>query len=187
MSESFDHLMYSFVWDDVISGLFISVPPGHVAAVYDHGAGILKKLYAPGLHLKIPFWQRAKLFNVQTLEYGISQEFDQGNVKAFGDQALLVTSADKKRLLLEATILMRLEVAQIPNLWQSLGDDFVPKIIRPAIRSRFKMIAAKHLSEEILTLNRDLVEIQIKKELDRILYSRGIIIENVLLTEVKPA
>jgi len=37
---------------------------------------MLKKVLTPGLHLKIPFWQKAKLFNTQTLEYGINRNFN---------------------------------------------------------------------------------------------------------------
>ena len=81
MAEGIDKLMYSFVVDDVLKGFFIHVPPGYVACIYDLGRGVLKKIYKPGLHLKIPFWQRATLFNTQTLEYSISREFNQEKVR----------------------------------------------------------------------------------------------------------
>jgi len=74
--EGLDKLMYSFVVEDVLKGFFIHVPPGYVACVYDLGRGVLRRIYKPGLHLKIPFWQKAKLFNTQTLEYSINKKFD---------------------------------------------------------------------------------------------------------------
>ena len=37
-------MMYSFVVEDVLKGLFIYVPPGYVACVYDLGQGVLKKV-----------------------------------------------------------------------------------------------------------------------------------------------
>ncbi|MEJ7662402.1 MAG: hypothetical protein WKG07_23955 [Hymenobacter sp.] len=59
----------SFLLDDVLMGLFISVPSRpRGLRLYDRGRGVLKKVWKPGLHLKLPFWQKAKLFNVQTLE-----------------------------------------------------------------------------------------------------------------------
>ena len=36
--------MYSFGVEDVLKGLFIYVPPGYVAWVYDLGRGVLKKV-----------------------------------------------------------------------------------------------------------------------------------------------
>src|SRR3989344_4984055 len=85
MADSLDKIVYSFVMEDVLKGLFIHVPPGYVACVYDLGQGVLKKVLTPGLHLKIPFWQKAKLFNIQTLEYSISKDFNPENLRGLGD------------------------------------------------------------------------------------------------------
>ena len=69
MSESLDKLMYSFVMEDVLKGLFIYVPPGYVACVYDLGRGVLKKVLTPGLHFKIPFWNKIERFSFIITHY----------------------------------------------------------------------------------------------------------------------
>ena len=61
------------------------------------------------------------------------------------------------------------------------------KIIRPTIQSRVRMIAAKYSLQEMTANKRAEVEIDARKELERILYPRGIFVENVLLSEVNPA
>jgi hypothetical protein len=71
-----DRLVVSFMVDEVVGGFFISVPPGHVACVYDRGRGVLPRVWGPGLHLKIPFWQVAKLFNAQVLEHAAATIID---------------------------------------------------------------------------------------------------------------
>lgn len=182
--ESLDKLMYSFVVEEVLGGLFINVPPGYVACVFDRGRGVLKKVMPPGLHLKIPFWQKAKLFNTQTLEYAIKKSFNLDNAQAFGDAPIDSVTADGKKLKIEGTILLRLDVNQIPTIWQTIGEDFISKIVRPTIRSRLRMIASRHAAEDIVSRRRDLVEEEIKGELDRIFFPRGIHVENVLLSEV---
>lgn len=184
MADSLDKLMYSFVMEDVLKGLFIYVPPGYVACVYDLGRGVLRKVMTPGLHLKIPFWQKAKLFNTQTLEYSIHHAFNPVNVRGLGDQPIQVLTQDGKRVALEATILLRLDINQIPTLWQSIGEDFVAKIVRPTIQSRVRMIATRYSHGEMVGPKRDAVEGDTKHELERIFYPRGIFVENVLLSEV---
>lgn len=184
MADSLDKLMYSFVMEDVLKGLFIYVPPGYVACVYDLGRGVLRKVMTPGLHLKIPFWQKAKLFNTQTLEYSISMAFNPVNVRGLGDQPIQALTQDGKRLSIEATILLRLDVNQIPTLWQTIGEDFVAKIVRPTIQSRVRMIATRYTHDEMIGPKRDAVEVDMKSELERIFYPRGIFVENVLLSEV---
>lgn len=185
MADSLDKLVYSFVMEDVLKGFFIHVPPGYVACVYDLGQGVLKRVYTPGLHLKIPFWQRARLFNTQTLEYSISRNFNVANARALGDEPIRASGSDGKPLLIEGTVLLRLDVDQIPNIWQQIGEDFVAKIVRPTIQSRVRMITSRHTRAEITTTKRDAVEAELRDELSRIFYPRGIIVENILLSEVR--
>ncbi len=182
--QSLDKLMYSFVMEDVLKGLFIYVPPGYVACVYDLGRGVLKKVLTPGLHFKIPFWQKAKLFNTQTLEYSISRDFNPQNERAMGDIPIAAVTQDGKRIGVEGTILLRLDIHQIPAIWQTIGEDFVAKIIRPTIRSRIRMVASRFDYTDLVGPKRDAVETELKNELERILYSRGIYVENVLLSEI---
>jgi len=184
MADSLDKLMYSFVMEDVLKGVFIYVPPGYVACVYDLGRGVLKKVLTPGLHLKIPFWQKAKLFNTQTLEYSISREFNPANEKAMGDIPTAAVTQDGQRIGVEGTLLLRLDIHQIPAIWQTIGEDFVEKIIRPTVRSRIRMVMSRFDKQEIIGAKRDAVEGELKNELERIFFSRGIYVENVLLSEI---
>lgn len=187
MNESLDRMMYSFVVEDVLKGFFVYVPPGYVACVYDLGRGVLKKCLLPGLHLKVPFWQRAKLFNTQTLEYRLAKDFNLKNVRAMGDVPVPAIAADGKAVSIEGTILLRLDVTQIPNIWQNIGEDFVDKIVRPTVRSRLRMIASRFTYADMVGNQRDAVEEAAKQELERIFYPRGIRVENVLLSEVGKA
>ncbi|MDO8598603.1 MAG: prohibitin family protein [bacterium] len=184
MADAIDKLMYTFVVEDVLKGFFVNVPPGYVACVYDLGRGVLKKVFTPGLHFKIPFWQRAKLFNTQTLEYTISKKFNPELVKAMGDQPVGAVSSDEEKMLIEGTVLLRLDQEQIPTIWQSIGEDFVEKIIRPTIRSRLRMIASRYTYQDIVSARRDAVELDIREEFGRIFLPRGIVVENVLLSEI---
>jgi regulator of protease activity HflC (stomatin/prohibitin superfamily) len=184
MAESLDKIMYSFVLEDVIKGIFIHVPPGYVACVYDMGRGVLRKVLTPGLHLKIPFWQKAKLFNIQTLEYSISKDFDLNNLRALGDEPVTAVTADGKRIGVEGTILLRLDIEHIPAIWQWVGEDFVAKIVRPTVRSRLRMIAANYEHQHITSQRRAAFESDAKSELEAIFHPRGIRVENVLLSDV---
>src|SRR3989337_1619065 len=104
----FDKLVVSFLVDEVVGGFFISVPPGHVACIYDRGYGVLKKSWGPGLHLKIPFWQIAKLFNAQTVEYNIREGFDLEKKEALGDEPINSNTRDHKLIQAEGSLLVRL-------------------------------------------------------------------------------
>ncbi|HEX9007871.1 MAG TPA: prohibitin family protein [Patescibacteria group bacterium] len=180
----FDKLVVSFLVDEVVGGFFISVPPGHVACVYDRGLGVLKRTWGPGLHLKIPFWQIAKLFNAQILEYTIRHGFDLSAKEALGDEPVIATSRDGKVLSIEGSILFKLDKANAPELWENIGDNFVSKVVRPYSRSRISSTFSQYEAKEIGPKRTEIEKI-LKDELNKLFSDKGLIIENVLFSEVK--
>jgi regulator of protease activity HflC (stomatin/prohibitin superfamily) len=181
----FDRLVVSILVDEVVGGFFISVPPGHVAVVYDRGRGVLNKIYSPGLHLKIPFWQIAKLFNAQTLEYSITKGLDLSNEEIFGDSPINCVTSDNKLITIEGTILFKINKNMLPQLWETIGDKFVSKLVRPASRSRIRQVIARYTYQDVITKNRKDIETEIEKELDNLFDPKGLTAESVLLSEVK--
>ncbi|MBM4402612.1 MAG: prohibitin family protein [Candidatus Cloacimonetes bacterium] len=182
----FDKLVVSVLVDEVVGGFFINVPPGHAACVFDRGRGVLKKIWGPGLHLKVPFWQIAKLFNVQTLEYNIRKGFDLSNGEALGDEPLNAVTQDNKLITIEGTILFRVQKERLPELWETIGERFVSKIIRPVSRSRIRSVIAQYAMDAIRTNFRKEIEGNIQEELEKVFAPKGLIVEGVLLSEIKP-
>lgn len=180
----FDKLVVSFLVDEVVGGFFISVPPGHVACVFDRGLGVLKRVWGPGLHLKIPFWQIAKLFNAQIVEYTIRHGFDLSQKEALGDEPVIATTKDNKTISIEGSILFKLDKANAPELWESIGDNFVSKVVRPYSRSRIASAFSKFNADEIGP-ERTKIEKMLKDELNELFKDKALIIENVLFSEVK--
>jgi len=181
----FDKLVVSFLVDEVVGGFFISVPPGHIACVYDRGYGVLKKVWGPGLHLKIPFWQVAKLFNAQILEYNIRHGFNLGsNKESLGDEPVLTTTKDNKSISVEGSILFRIDKANAPELWENIGENFVSKVVRPYARSRISNVFTQFNSDEI-SHARSKIEQVLKTEIGQLFADKGLNVEGALLSEVK--
>ncbi|MFH1244066.1 MAG: SPFH domain-containing protein [bacterium] len=179
----FDNLVVSFLADEVVGGFFISVPPGHIACIYDRGRGVLKSVYGPGLHLKIPFWQVAKLFNAQVLEYTIHKGFDLNNKETLGDEPIKSTTKDGVGVTVEGSILFRIDKQNAPELWENIGEHFVSKVIRPFSRSKISAIFST-VEANIVKNSRASLEKTLKDELNLEFQNRGLICEGVLLSEV---
>lgn len=183
----FDRLVVSFLVDEVVGGFFISVPPGHLACVYDRGRGIIPRVWGPGLHLKIPFWQVAKLFNAQVLEFSIQQGFDYSkNKEALGDVPIPVTTKDGKDILIEGSILFRIDKENAPELWENIGENVVSKVVRPFSRSRVSSVLSE-LTYEQIKQHRGEVEQLIKDDLNIQFKDRGLNCEGFLLGEIRGA
>lgn len=181
----FDKLVVSFLVDEVVGGFFISVPPGHVACVYDRGRGVLPRVWGPGLHFKLPFWQIAKLFNAQILEYSIRDGFDfSKNKEALGDDAIKTSTRDGIDVSVEGSILFRIDRNNAPELWENIGENVVSKVVRPFSRSSIARIFS-NLTLDQIKLNRNQVENMVKDELSQYFSDRGLECEGFLLSQVR--
>lgn len=181
----FDRLVVSFMVDEIVGGFFISVPPGHIACVYDRGRGVLPRVWGPGLHLKLPFWQVAKLFNAQILEYSIMEGFDlTKNKEALGDAPINTMTKDGKEVSIQGSILFRIDRNNAPELWENIGENVVSKVVRPFSRSRISSVFANLTLDEIKT-NRAHVEQIVKEDLSHHFQDRGLECEGFLLSELK--
>lgn len=180
----FDRLVVSFLVDEVVGGFFISVPPGHIACLYDRGRGVLKKVWGPGLHLKIPFWQIAKLFNAQILEYTIREDFDLKNKEALGDVPIRAITKDGQYVQVEGSILFRIDKHNAPELWEQIGENFVSKVVRPISRSRISAVFASLTLDQIKSARTQIEEL-LASELNKHFNSKGLSCEGAPLSEVK--
>lgn len=181
----FDKLVVSFLVDEVVGGFFISVPPGHVACLYDRGRGVLKKTWGPGLHLKIPFWQVAKLFNAQILEYTIKKGFDLSNNEALGDGSINCNTSDDQAISVEGSILFKIDKKRVPEIWENIGESFVSKVVRPISRSVIASVFSQVALSQLTSYRTD-IEKKIREELNtNFSGNKGLICEGFLLSEVK--
>lgn len=179
-----DRLVVGFFVDEVVGGFFISVPPGHVACVYDRGRGVLPRVWGPGLHLKVPFWQIAKLFNAQIIEYTLNEGFNISNKEALGDVPIRVTTKDGHYIQVEGSILFRINKHKAPQIWENVGDNFVSKFIRPFSRSRLANVFST-LTYDQIQANRSQIEGVLKDALNQEFNDEGLVCEGVLMSEVK--
>jgi uncharacterized membrane protein YqiK len=178
----FDKLVVSFLVDEVVGGFFISVPPGHISCIYDRGRGVLDKTWGPGLHLKIPFWQVAKMFNAQILEYNISKNFEDTSKEALGSKALNAETKDGVDVLIEGSILFKINKSQAPKIWENIGENFVSKVVRPMSNSKILSVISEVTFDQLKSY-RAQVEKKIKEEVAASFADKGLICEGFLLSE----
>ncbi len=178
-----DKLIISIAIEDILFGMFVSVPPGYVACIYSHGKGVLLKVLRPGLHLKMPFWHKAKLFNTQVQEYQVRRGFDIAT-SDLGDQEVIAATKDGQNVIMEMTVLFHIDPDNATQLWQSIGDNYVEKIVRPTIRSRVRTVSAEYNANDFFTNKRAEIERRIHHELVTSLSPKGIVIVDVLLGSI---
>jgi regulator of protease activity HflC (stomatin/prohibitin superfamily) len=184
---SIDNLLVSLLVDEVVGGFIVTVPPGHVGCIYSIFRGVLKNVWYPGIHFKLPLIHRVKLFNAQLIEYTISKDIVlKDNKEIMGDEVINAVTSDNKFVAVEATVLIKLDTERLPEIWQNIGENFVSKVVRPVTRSRIRKVLTNHTLIKALSTNRTLIEDEIKDELRASLTQHGLNVDNFYLSSLTP-
>lgn len=119
-----------------------------------------------GMHFKIPFIQSVVVFDIKTQK----DEID-------------TTSASKDLQTVSTRIAVNyhLESTSATRIYKEVGVDYINRILSPAIQESTKASTAQYTAEELIT-KREQVRETIKQLLKEKMSQRGIVIEDVLIT-----
>ena len=184
---SIDNLLVSLFVDEIVGGLIVTVPPGHVGCIYSIFSGVLQNVWYPGMHFKIPLIHRVKLFNAQLIEYTIVKDvLLKDNKEIMGDEIINAVTADNRFVAVEATILIKLDTERLPDIWQNIGENFVSKVVRPVTRSRIRKVLTMHTLAKSLSTDRSMIEDEVRQELRDSLSPHGLFVDDFYLSSLTP-
>ena len=166
----------------ILSQAFIFVPAGRVGVVYDRGRGVLDKPMQEGLNLAIPLWQSITFMDTRLQEYTMSGLTDEGAMRR--DDSLDAPTSDGQQVKIDATVIFRINPDHAPQVYKTIGQDYVDKIIRPFSRSQIRMVISRYSAPEIYSEKRQEAEGVMTKELAELVADKNIIIDKVLLRAV---
>jgi len=184
---SIDNLLVSLFADEILGGFFVIVPPGHIGCIYSIFRGVLKDVWHPGIHFKLPLIHRVKLFNAQIIEYTIAKDIKiEDNKEVMADEVIEAVTSDNKFIKIEATVLIQLDTTKIPEIWQNIGENFISKVVRPVTRSRIRRVLTKYTVENSISALRSKIEEEIKEQLFQALLPHGLKVKNFYLSSLTP-
>lgn len=184
---SIDNLLVSLLVDEVVGGFIVTIPPGHVGCIYSVFRGVLKNVWYPGMHFKVPIIHRVKLFNAQLIEYTVAKDIVlKDNKEIMGDEIINAVTGDNKFVAVEATVLIKLDTERLPEIWQNIGENFVSKVVRPVTRSRIRKVLTDHTLTKALSTDRSIIEEEVTEELRKSLSGHGLHVENFYLSSLTP-
>lgn len=165
----------------ILDGL-VSVPAGHVGILYDRGRGVLEKELPEGLHLKIPFWQISYLMDVRTQEYTMSVSPGEGAI--WSDDSMTAPTADGQTVKVDATVLFHINKDKAAELFQTVGPDYVQKIVRTISRSQIRAVIANYSAIDVYAKKRAEAETKINEVIAQLFSEKDIVLERVLLRHI---
>ncbi len=96
-----------------------------------------------------------------------------------------VPSSEGLLVHLEASLLFRLDARRANDVFQKVGPDYQDVIVTPNFRSVMRDVTAAHTASALYSEGREGVSLQMVTGMRKALEPLGIVIENVLLRDVK--
>ncbi|MBE2217769.1 MAG: prohibitin family protein [Ignavibacteria bacterium] len=121
--------------------------------------------------------------DIRTQAYTMSSVQDEGQQK--GDDAISTLSSDGLTLKLDLTVWYRLNENDAPQVYRTIGTDYVEKIVRPAVRTAIRDVSVGYSATDIYSIKREDFVREVTKNLENAFNGRGVILERVLLRNVE--
>lgn len=121
-------------------------------------------------------------FDTRTQNYTMSSVHDEG--KQTGDDAIRVLSSDGLEVIIDLTVLYRVQPEQAPTILKKIGGEYEDVIVRPIARTRIRDIAAYYEAVALYSTKRDEFQGRIFKTIDADFKARGLVLEQLLVRNI---
>ena len=166
----------------VIASLIRIVPAGNVGVQVLFGKVLTGSTLSEGLNVVNPFID-LEIMTVRTQAYTMSIATEEG--QRYGDDAITSLTKDGLEVAMDLTVWFHLDGTEAAIVFQKIGKDYVAKIVRPAARTAIRNTTVKYNAVEIYSEKREEVQTEINTSLAVDFKERGIILEKVLLRNIK--
>jgi regulator of protease activity HflC (stomatin/prohibitin superfamily) len=134
-----------------------------------------------GLNLVNPL-SKITLFDTKTQNYTMSAVHDEGDKS--GDDAIRVLTADGLEVVIDLTVLFKVDPVKTPNILRQIGTDYNEKIVRPITRTRIRDNAVFYEAVSLYSTKREEFQSRIFKTIESDFNKRGLTLEQLLIRNI---
>jgi len=166
----------------VLARSFVVVPAGHVGVVFNTFSGVQPDALDEGIHLVLPLIQEVVLYDARLQEVTLSQ----ANARRGGGHGpIQARSKEGLDIGVDVTVQYRIEKAKAPLLHKEVGPAYRETMIIPQIRSKVRDAVGQFNAAELISTRRGDLERSVTTALREALAQKHIILESVLLREIR--
>jgi regulator of protease activity HflC (stomatin/prohibitin superfamily) len=174
-----------------VVGSFLIILGALLASVIQINAGevgvqslfgsVSNEILESGLHFVNPL-NEVKTFDKKTQNYTMSSVHDEGDKS--GDDAIRVLTADGLEVIIDLTVLYRVEPARTPEILKQIGEDYKNVVVRPITRTKIRDNAVYYDAVSLYSVKRDEFQARIFKDIETNFKTRGILLEQLLIRNI---
>lgn len=139
------------------------------------------EILSSGLNFVNPLMD-IRSIDVRTQNYTMSGVHNEGEVA--GDDAIRVLTADGLEVVIDLTVLYRVQANQAPKIVREIGYDFKNVVVRPITRTKIRDNAVYYTAVDLYSLKRDEFQTRIFKTIEENLKVRGLVLEQLLVRNI---
>lgn len=121
-------------------------------------------------------------FDTKTQNYTMSGVHDEGE-KA-GDDAIRVLSADGLEVIIDLSVLYKVQANEAPRILKEIGKDYTDKIVRPVSRTAIRDNAVYYDAVALYSTKRQEFQDKIYKSISESFAKRGLVLEQLLVRNI---
>ena len=156
------------------------IDPGKVGVKILFGE-VETDVLSSGLHVVNPFLDIEQV-DTKTQNYTMSAIKDEGDKQ--GDDAIRILTADGLEVVIDLTVLFKVQANQVPKILKETGLDYKDKIVRPITRTKIRDNAVYYTANELYSVKRDEFQNRITKSIEENFKNRGIVMEQILIRNI---
>lgn len=134
-----------------------------------------------GLHFINPLITVDRI-DVRTQNYTMSAVKDEGDKE--GDDAIRVLTSDGLEVVIDLTVLYRVQANEAPRLVKETGFDYKDKIVRPITRTKIRDNSVYYTAIDLYSNKRDEFQTRIYKTIEENFKKRGLELEQLLVRNI---
>lgn len=154
----------------LFSKLFVTIGAGEGGVLFKPFSGGVDtdNIYGEGFHIVAP-WNTIYQYDVRQKEL---------------KEKMKVLSSNGLDITIDASVWYHPKLNELPNLHQQVGENYLERVVQPAVRSAARSVIGRYTPEQIYSSKRDAIQNEIFDETIKILADKNIEIERVLVRDV---
>jgi regulator of protease activity HflC (stomatin/prohibitin superfamily) len=150
---------------------FVTVDAGEAGVLWKRFSGgvvIDEPALGEGFHVVAP-WNKVYIYEVRQQELF---------------EKMKVLSKNGLEIQIDASAWYEPVYVDLGNLHQSLGENYLDRVIKPAIRSAARSVVGRYLPDELYSTKRDAIQVEIFEETKKILEKQYVQLNEILVRDV---